>query len=133
MADALQIAIVALDKIAHPIGAAVKYKPDDMELEANWRYIVTSPDYIRGVAINALHDITQNQGPSTLPSLMARFGRDKRYWRPGFLQSEYAYLHEADNLIYRHTLLSAHKHLTADDILAEDWHLIVNSNKEDNP
>lgn len=132
MADALQIAIVALEKIANPIGSAVKYKPDGRDLEANWRYIVTSSDYIRAVATDALHAITQIDGPSTLPDMMARFGRDRRYWRPGFSSGEYAYYHEADNRIYRYGLFAPFGGLSADDILADDWHVVVNGQEGSN-
>ena len=64
----LEIAIVALHKVANPIGSAVKYMEPETQLEENWRYIVTSPDYIRAVAADALHKIaTYEPDPAPLP------------------------------------------------------------------
>lgn len=126
--EMLRVAIEALDKIASPIGSAVKYLPEGQELEPNWRYIVTSPDYIAGLARDALHKITQmqsNGGPGTLPDMVRIHGTRERYWRPGLPQGWYVYFHQEDNRFYmQRGHLAAFGELSRDDILSRSWHVV---------
>lgn len=127
----LEIAIVALHKIANPIGSAVKYLEAGTLLGENWRYIVTSPDYISAVASEALDKIAgYKPARAPLSVMIERFGKDRKYWRPGMLQGEYAYVHEADNQIYLKRGLGAFAAPNADDWLSSDWHLVIEGGTE---
>lgn len=127
----LEIAIVALHKVANPIGSAVKYLEPGTELEENWRYIVTSPDYISAVASEALGKIANyKQSRAPLSVMIGRFGKDRKYWRPGMSKGDYAYVHEADNQIYFKRGLHAFAAPNADDWLSSDWHLVIEGGTE---
>jgi hypothetical protein len=128
--EMLEAAIVALHKIANPIGSAVKYLEPGSELDTNWQYIVTSPSYITAVAEQAISKIADYQiSAAPLAVMIQRFGRGRKYWRPGLGKdggaSEFAYVHEADNRIYIKRGLQAFCTPSADDLLASDWHLVV--------
>jgi len=127
----LEIAIVALHKVANPIGSAVKYLEAGSLLGENWQYIVTSPDYISAVASEALGKIANyKQSRAHLSIMIERFGKDRKYWRPGMLQTEYAYFHEADNQIYLKRGLNVFSAPNADDWLSPDWHLVIEGGAE---
>lgn len=127
--EMLHIAISALEKVANPIGSAVKHLPEGVTLEENWRYIVTSPDYITGVARDALHQIAlfqSNRRTGSLIDMMEVHGRDKRYWRPELPTGAFAYYHEKDDRIYLHNGLAPFGNLRAQHLLSRDWHIVVN-------
>lgn len=62
----------------------------------------------------------------TLPDAVERFGRDRHYWRPGYPPKAHVWFHAADNKFYKSdSLFAPFGDLSADDIMARDWHVVA--------
>lgn len=126
----LEIAIEALRGIAYPLEQMVRNVKDGERLSDVAPHLASSANYLQGIARDALSKICvygiEPELSATFNIVVMAHGKGRKFVRATKNpSSHYVYWHEADNAFYWNRGLESFGRLTADDLLANDWMVLL--------